>query len=298
MKIVVTGSLGNISKPLTEELIKKGYQVTVVSSKIDKQAEIEQLGAVAAIGSIENTDFVMDTFKGADLIYTMIPPQNYFDHNLDLVGVYEKIGTNYAQAIKKNSIKKLINLSSIGGHLNEGNGILLGAHRVENILNALPCDVGITHMRPTEFYYNLLPQVHSAKANGFIGSNIGNEVVNSWVSPKDIAAAIVDEIEIGVTGRNVRYVACEEVTYDELAKVLGEAIGKKDLKWIQFTDEQIIDGLKQAGMHPEIAEGLAEMYHSINTGLLYEDYKLNKPANFGKVKLKHFAKDFAAAFNA
>ena len=31
MKIVVTGSLGHISKPLTEELIKKGHSVTIVS---------------------------------------------------------------------------------------------------------------------------------------------------------------------------------------------------------------------------------------------------------------------------
>jgi NAD(P)H dehydrogenase (quinone) len=32
MKITVTGSLGNISKPLTEILVKAGHQVTVISS--------------------------------------------------------------------------------------------------------------------------------------------------------------------------------------------------------------------------------------------------------------------------
>lgn len=37
MKIVVTGSLGNISKPLTEELVRKCHSVTVVSSKAYKQ---------------------------------------------------------------------------------------------------------------------------------------------------------------------------------------------------------------------------------------------------------------------
>ena len=36
MKFVVTGSLGNISKPLAEKLIAAGHSVTVVSSKPDK----------------------------------------------------------------------------------------------------------------------------------------------------------------------------------------------------------------------------------------------------------------------
>ena len=296
MKIIVTGSVGNISKPLTQELVQKGHQVIVISSNAEKQADIKAMGAIAAIGSLEDVDFLAETFKGADAVYTMVPPANYFDHSLDLIGYYERIGKNYAQAIEKAGVNKVVNLSTIGGHMSKGNGILVGANHVEGILNKLPSDVAITHIRPTEFYYNLLPQVHSAKANGFIGSNIGNDVINSWVSPKDIAAAIANEFETGVAGRKVRYVASEELTYDELAAILGEAIGKKDLKWVQFTDEQMIDGLVTAGMQPKIANGLAEMYNAIHTGLLYEDYKLNKPA-FGKVKLRDFAEDFAAAYD-
>jgi uncharacterized protein YbjT (DUF2867 family) len=52
MKITITGSLGNISKPLTQELVEKGHSVTVISSNPEKQKEIEALGAAAAIGSL------------------------------------------------------------------------------------------------------------------------------------------------------------------------------------------------------------------------------------------------------
>ena len=41
MKITLTGSLGNISKPLAEKLVKAGHQVTVISSKNEKTAAIE-----------------------------------------------------------------------------------------------------------------------------------------------------------------------------------------------------------------------------------------------------------------
>ncbi|GGI29342.1 hypothetical protein [Pedobacter mendelii] len=51
MKIIITGSLGHISKPLTIALVQKGHAITVISSKPEKQKEIESLGANAAIGS-------------------------------------------------------------------------------------------------------------------------------------------------------------------------------------------------------------------------------------------------------
>src|ERR1700722_15871349 len=67
MKIIVTGSLGHISKPLTEELVQKGHTVTVVSSKPERQKEIEAIGAKAAIGTMEDANFLSATFEGADI---------------------------------------------------------------------------------------------------------------------------------------------------------------------------------------------------------------------------------------
>lgn len=84
MKIVITGSFGNISKPLTQALVQKGHLVTVVSSNAERQKDIEALGAKPAIGSLENPEFLATVFAGADAVYCMVPPNNYFDHNLDL----------------------------------------------------------------------------------------------------------------------------------------------------------------------------------------------------------------------
>jgi nucleoside-diphosphate-sugar epimerase len=60
MKIIVTGSLGHISKPLTEQLISQGHIVTVISSSENRTNEIEALGAKAAIGSLEDAAFVTE----------------------------------------------------------------------------------------------------------------------------------------------------------------------------------------------------------------------------------------------
>ena len=71
MNIVLTGSLGHISKPLTKILIEKGHSVTVISSKEERQKDIESLGAKAAIGTMEDVEFLTKTFTGADIVYLM-----------------------------------------------------------------------------------------------------------------------------------------------------------------------------------------------------------------------------------
>lgn len=297
MKITLAGSLGHIGRPLTQELVQKGHLVTVISSNAERKEDIEGMGATAAIGSLENVDFITSAFTGADAVFCMVPPANYFDHNLDLLAYYKALGNSYAQAITQSGVKKVVNLSSIGAHMKDGNGILQGTFYVESILNALPSDVALTHIRPTEFYYNLLSQLNSAKTGGFMASNIGGEVINLWVSPTDIASVIAEEIASPLAGQKVRYVASDELTYNDLVKILGESIGNPHLKWVTLADEQLREGLKAVGMQPAIAEGMTEMYAAINSGLLYDHYNQHKPKKMGKVKMKDFALDFAEAYN-
>ncbi|PSB28935.1 NAD(P)H-binding protein [Chlorogloea sp. CCALA 695] len=296
MKFIVTGSLGNISKPLAQELVQKGHRVTVISSKPEKQKDIEAMGMIAAIGTLEDVDFLVSTFTGSDAVYCMVPPNDYFDLSLDLIAYYRRIGNNYVQAIHQSGVKRVVNLSTIGAHLEKGSGILFGAHNVEKILNELSSDVAITHIRPTSFYYNLYGYVDTIKNQGFIAANYGADKIIPWVSPIDIAAAIAEELVTPFVGRKVRYVASEELTGNETASILGAAIGNPDLKWRIITNEQMLSGLEGAGMNSQIAAGLVEMYASLYSGLLTEDYYRHKPTVMGKVKLKDFAKEFAAVF--
>ncbi|MEO7978494.1 NAD(P)H-binding protein [Flavobacterium sp.] len=297
MKITITGSLGNISKPLTIDLLQKGHTVTVISSNPEKQKVIEDLGAIAAIGSLEDVTFLTHTFTGSDAVYIMVPPNNYFDQNLDLFEYYLRLGNKYAKAIEQSGVKRVVNLSTIGAHLAGGSGILTGAHHLAKILDKLPEEIAITHMRPTSFYYNLLGYVEMIKAQGFIAANYGADHTVPWVSPIDIADAVANEITTPFAGRKIRYVVSEELTGDETARILGEAIGMPELKWKLSSNEDTLAGLTAIGMNPKIAAGLVEMYAALYSGLLGEDFQNNKPSVMGKVKLKDYAKEFAAIFN-
>jgi len=296
MKITLTGSLGHIGLPLTKELIQNGHSVTVISSKPEKQKDIKALGAKAAIGSVENVLFLRDSFRGADAVYTMVPPANFLDPNLDPGAYNRRIGENFAEAIRQSGVKRVVHLSSVGAHLEKGSGLILGHRAVEVILNRLS-EVAITFMRPVGFYYNLYGFVPMIKKEGIISANYGAEEMLIWVSPEDIASAIAEEIIIPLTGRKIQYVASDELTGHETAGILGNAIGKPDLKWVLVSDEQRKISLEAAGLNPRIAAGLVEMFASQHRGELTEDYYRHKPAVMGKVKITDFAKEFAAAFN-
>ena len=292
MKVVVTGSLGNIGKPLTIELVEKGHTVTVISSKPEKKKDIEALGATAAIGSLEDVDFLVSTFTGADAVYAMVPP------NLtapDPREHYRSIGSSYAQAMQRSGIKRVVHLSSWGAHLDQGTGFIVGSHDVEGILNELS-DVAITHLRAGYIYYNLYNYVDMIKEAGFIGANYGGDDKLVMVAPKDIAAAAAEELETPTTNKKVRYVVSDEHTANEVAHILGAAIGKPDLKWVTFTDKQMQAALEKKGLPPHIAAKWVELGSSIHSSALRQDYDLHKPVAMGEVKLEDFAKEFTAAF--
>jgi uncharacterized protein YbjT (DUF2867 family) len=293
MKFVITGSLGNISKPLAEKLVAAGHSVTVVSSKADKTGQIEALGAKAAIGSVDDVAFLTKTFTGADAVYTMVPPNfGAGDWKKYIAG----IGENYAEAIHASGVKNVVNLSSMGAHMPEGCGPVSGLFFVEKALNALD-GVNVKHLRPGFFYPNFLANVGMVKHMGIIGGNYGEGATLVIVHPDDIAEVAAEELQaLSFKGKSIRYIASDEKTIHEVAAILGKAIGKPELPWINFKDEETFGGMVQAGVPEEIAKNYAEMGAAMRSGEMDSDYLKNKPSVFGKTKFEAFAPVFAAVY--
>jgi uncharacterized protein YbjT (DUF2867 family) len=294
MKLIITGSLGHISKSLTEILVQKGHAVTVISSKPEKRKEIEALGATAAIGTIEDVSFLTHTFTGADAVYCMIPPPDLFKPDFDYMRYCSAISNSYAEAIRASGVQRVIHLSSVGAHLDKGTGFILGHHYLENLLKELP-GISITHMRPTAFYYNLYHHLAVIKLTGNIASNYGGDDKVAWVSPLDIAAAVAEEMVTPGNGRKIQYVASDELTCHEVARIVGAAIGKPALRWLTITNEEMQSRLEAAGMASHTAAGLVAVNATMHTGELFRDYYEKKPV-LGKIKMADFAKEFAVAF--
>jgi uncharacterized protein YbjT (DUF2867 family) len=291
MNITITGSLGNISRPLTQILVNAGHQLTVISSNEKNAGEIKAMGATPAIGSVEDVAFLTSAFANADIIYTMTP--NNFgapDQRAYMVNV----GNSYLAAIKNAGVKRVVNLSSIGADLADGTGPIKGLHDIEHILNTLT-DVDIKHLRAGFFYTNFYNDIALIKNLGFTGSNYNSETLMVLVHPRDIATEIANQVNLGFTGKSVRYVYSDEQTAATVAKTLGNAIGKPELAWVEFTNEQLLDGMLQAGLPAPVAKNYVEMGEAMGSGILSADFNLHKPSA-GETKLSEFAAEFAAKF--
>ncbi len=201
--------------------------------------------------------------------------------------------------------------------------MLRWGYEAESILKELPDTVSVKFMRPAGFYYNLLGFAPAIKtlSKGFVGafmslryyglggflsgkrgvivSNVGGDTMNILVSPLDIAHVIAEEMEKPFSGRTFRYIASEEMTCDEVAKILGEAIGKPYLKWAQISDKRLLNEMLKMGMNEKRAEGFVEMQaagRKGGSGILYEDYYKHRPV-LGKHKLKDYTEEFVKAYN-
>lgn len=292
MKIIVTGSLGNIGKPLTTELVQKGNSVVVISSKEEKRGEIENLGAIPSIGSLEDLAFLTETFVGADAVFCMVPPADYQEPDRRVY--YSRIASNYFKAIQATKVSRVIHLSTFGADLDKGTGILLGAHDAEKILDQLT-EVNLTHIRPTYFYYNLNNFINMIKFQGVIRANYGGDHKFPMVAPIDIAQVIAEEIQNKFSENKVQYVASDERNGHEIAKILGTAIGIPDLKWEVISNYEVQKNMESYGFPSLLATGFVDMFDSMYKGDLAGDFYLNKPV-FGKTKLEDFAIEFAKVY--
>jgi uncharacterized protein YbjT (DUF2867 family) len=295
MKYVITGGAGHISKPLASALLKAGHTVTVIGRNAEHLKPLTDLGAIAATGSVEDDAFLKATFAGADAAYLMIPPK--YDVTGDWKQWIGSIGKKYAAAIKDSGIKHAVLLSSIGAHLPEGCGPVSGLYFAEKELKTLT-DVNLLFLRPSYFYYNLLANTSLVKQAGIIGSNFGGgDFKLVLTDTSDIADVAADALlNLSFKGHSHLYISSDVRSTDEIASVLGAAIGKPELPWITFTDEQSLGGMLQAGLPEELAKNYTEMGHALQSGVMQEDYFKSTPAN-GKVTLEEFANVFAAVYN-
>ena len=295
MKYVITGGAGHISKPIVERLLAAGHIVTVIGRNPEHLKELGDQGATTATGSVDDVKFLTEAFEGADAVYTMVPPNWAAPDWKKWIG---RIGENYAQAIKNAGVKYVVNLSSIGAHLPDGAGPVSGLYRAEQALNSLK-NVHVKHLRPSYFFNNFLSMASMVKQMSIIGNNFGGDNFTMVLTDtNDIADAATEELlKLNFTGQTIRYIASDERNINEVAKIIGDAVGKPGLPWVVFSNDQAYEGLVQAGLPQEIARNYAEMGNALHTGIMQEDYWKHHPEKLGKVKIENFANTFAAVYS-
>ena len=293
MKIIISGSLGNVGKPLTEQLVAAGHEVTVISHHKERKADIEALGATAAIGSVGDARFLTSVFTGADAAFAMTPPASGISNIIDNT---INVGKAFATAIEQSAIPRVVMLSSMGADIPDKNGPIRALYNIEKIYSGME-NTSFVFLRAGSFYLNFYMNIPMIKNMGIIGTNLPGNMKFPLAHPEDIATAAAQLLQSKFSGKQVHYIVSDIRTPDEIAKALGTAIGNTELRWVEFTDEQTLQGMKQAGLPEELAGLLTEMNAGYRSSRLFKDFETKGSPVNGRVKLEDFAKEFAKRFD-
>ena len=291
--LVITGATGNIGSKITWNLLNQGQKVRVVGRDAKRLQQFMDKGAEAMVGDLADTQFLTRAFTGATAVFCILPP------NMTTPNVREhqkKMGESIATAIKNAGVTRVVNLSSVGAHLTENAGIVEGLHDQEQRLNGIT-GLNVVHLRAAYFMENLLSTVDMVKTQNIIGSPLNGALRFPTVATRDIAD-IATEYLVNPTfqGQTVRHLlGPRDINYNEIVKVLGDVIGNRDLKYVQFPYEQARGAMVEAGISESVATALTESMKTMNEGsFLSEAHRT--PETTTPTSIEEFARSVADHF--
>jgi uncharacterized protein YbjT (DUF2867 family) len=291
---VITGATGNIGSKLTENLLMKGKSVRMIGRNKDRMQPWLDRGATDYAGTLDNWEFLTKAFTGATAVFTMIPPNMQTDNFKTYAAT---IGEAITTAIQKSGVKYVINLSSLGAHLPKGSGIVQNLYEQEQRLNRLT-DVNVIHLRPTYFMENLLGTIDMIKNMNMISTPIKSDLKFPMVATSDVAEVATNYLlDLTWTGHMIHNIlGPRDVTYDEVTRVLGTAIGHENLKYVEGTYDTARETLQNIGMSRNVSGSIVEMMECMNCGKFTEQAERTAETTTSTT-IEDFSKTYATLYN-
>lgn len=293
--IAVMGATGHIGTVLSELLLAKGHEVRALGRDAKKLGALSAKGAKARSVAFIDPVSLAESFAGADAAFVMIPPS--YDQ-ADFAGYQDRQTDAIVKGLQKAGVRKVVSLSSVGAQQPGGTGPIAGLGRMEKRLSQSG-GPDVLHLRPSYFMENHFYAIPVIKGMGICGSPIKPDLAFSQIATKDIAAKaaeLLDRAEF--KGSSVYELAGpRELTMTEATAILGKAIGRPDLKYVQFPYADAEKAFLGMGMPPATAALMVDMYRGFNEArVVYEEPIA--ASQRAKTTLEEFSAVFAGAFQA
>lgn len=265
-KIVILGATGNVGSKIAKILLEEGKnKVILLARNPEKLKDFKSLGAEIIVGDVNDVNILTETFATADSAFLMLP-----DHvTAENTRAYQRqVTSNYIEAIKKSGIRHIVNMSSLGSHMHEGNGIMAGTGEQEVRLNQLK-EVNVLHIRSAYFMDNFLRTIGLVKSKGINGTAAVGDYAIPMVATQDVAqvaAAYLSNRDF--TGKSVQAVmGPRDYTYREFTGIIGKTIGQPGLPYVQIPVEQAKQVFLGNGFSEDFVDNLLGMALAIKDGI-------------------------------
>jgi uncharacterized protein YbjT (DUF2867 family) len=261
---VITGATGHTGNIIARKLLAQGQTVRAVGRSADRLKPLTAEGAEPFVCELTDTTALVKAFSGARAVYAMVPSSlTSSDYRADQAEVADSI----AEAIEETQVKYAVSLSSVGADKTEGTGPIAGLHYLEQTLNRIP-ELNVLHLRPGYFMENTLAQIGIIQTMNITAGPLRADLKIPMIATRDIGAAAADALAgLNFTGKQTQELLGQrDLSYSEAATIIGQAIGKPDLNYVQLPDEQIRAAFTQMGMSANVADLILEMSSAMNYG--------------------------------
>lgn len=261
---VVMGASGNTGHIVANNLLTRGEKVRVIGRNSIHLQPLTSKGAEPFIADVTDASALAKAFHEADSAYVMIPPN---PTSKDPLGYSNRVSDAITAAALKGGIKNIVALSSIGAELASGTGPVVGLHNLEQKLNQIS-NANVLYLRAGYFMENTLPQVGAIHKMGYAVGPVRPDLKLPMIATRDIGNVAADFLlHPTIRGKQTRELHGQrDLTYTEVAAIIGSAIGKRDLKYVQLNDDQVRGAMVEMGMSKEFATSLLEMTAALNSG--------------------------------
>lgn len=294
MKYVVLGATGNTGRIVAEELLNYGQSVRVIGRSPEKLEKFVAMGGEPCVANLQKADEVKRAFDGVEAAYVLIPP-NFAAP--DFRKYQDEVTDNLADAMAVCGTKYAVSLSSVGADHPKGVGPVNGLHYLETQLDGIP-DLSTLHLRAGFFMENLFGSLGMVKHKKIYGSASPADAPWPLIATNDIGHYAANRLKaLNFNGKNVQYlVGQRDITGQQVAEVLARELGLGALPYVQFSYEDMKNGMLGAGVPASFAELYVELSDGFNSGLMAYRRDAESTTN---TKLEDFAKSaLKPAFDA
>jgi uncharacterized protein YbjT (DUF2867 family) len=287
---VVLGSSGNTGSIVADLLLSKGQKVRVVGRDPARLQRFVHKGAEACAADLSDAAALTKAFSGARAAYLLLPPLNSREEQ-------ERQSDAIGKGVKGSGLRYAVHLSSYGAHVPKGTGPVTGLHSSEQKLNAIT-DLNVLHLRAAYFMENNLAAIGMIHGMGLLGHALLPDLKLPMIATRDVGDYAAQRLlDLDFSGKQTRELLGErDLTMTEAAAVIARGIGKPDLRYEQFSYDQVQQVLTQAGFSPKKAAVYVEMFQSVNAGLLAAQ-EPRSPQNSTPTSFEEFVHDvFAPAY--
>jgi uncharacterized protein YbjT (DUF2867 family) len=259
---VILGASGNTGSIIANFLLMKGEKVRVVGRDAGRLQRFVRKGAEAVTADVGDAAALTKAFSGARAAYLMLPPITSREDQ-------ERESDAIAKAAKESGLRYAVHLSSYGAQVPEGTGPVAGLHSSEQKLNAIS-DLNVLHLRAAYFMENNLAAIDMIHGMGMFGHALLPDLKLPMVATRDVGDYAAQRLlDLDFSGKQTRELLGErDLTMTEATTLIGRGIDKPDLRYEQFTYDQVRLALTQMGFSPNKAAVYIEMFEAINAGLL------------------------------